>query len=216
VAIAPVNTWLNTGRPFAQGVALLVKYGEPSDSLLFTLECGENVVSRQKLEAALLAIRERELQEAIAALPVARSHRETPAELDVVDNAQGLTMPLERYPAHLQLVHQDVVAMAKEETHLRSRLPRIATKEERYLVACRIMSLYRQAKAKWARLDHWRDHGKDLAEVTTAEVSGAALQRTLQNLLSYRSRGGTRKPTPERIAQLDAEIAAVKKKLDAL
>jgi len=216
VAIALVNTWLNTGRPFAEGVALVVKYGHPSESLLFTLQCGENVVSRRKLEAALLAIQERELEEARATMPPARSHKETRIVLDVVDNAQGLTMPLERYPLHLQLVHQDVVAMAKEETHLRSRLPRIARKDERYLAAVRIMDLYHSAKAKWARLDHWRDHLTDLMEVTEKEMNGAQLQRRLTNLQTYRGRGGNRRPSLERIAEIDAEIATIKKKLDAL
>ncbi len=212
MAIAAVSTWLAAGEPFAPGVALLKELGCADSALLYVLSLGETSLAKVKLRKALLAIQEPLLQAEIARQapqlqPVAVAVRQDrdlePAATPAVDLSP-----------EMELVRKSILQNYREEQHLRGRLRHMPDRSARYDAARRILELYLDTKAKWARIDHWTMTGVDLAAPRTEQLSTAEELRRIGTLRTYLSKAkkGKRVYPEEKLRAFQDELAALETK----
>lgn len=151
-----INTWLNSGCNYQEGVGLYDQYGD-NNFLKLIFKNGETPVNRQKLNEQLAALRDA----APRPQPVA-SPSDTPAPI-IKTVPQPVTQPVEKpaeLPALLQVTHQRDQNYAE----IRALHPYLKIKQEGdelRQIALRIVRLGKKNAELWERYNYMTETGID-------------------------------------------------------
>jgi hypothetical protein len=223
-----IHAWLKGPRNYAEGIALLKSTGEADETDLWFLELGETSLSREQLVNALSELHAREVRtaqltpESAGKVHVTKAERvdaASPRERDVTtDGYAGL---ITRMPDHVKALHEQVKEWAREMHFLRHppRMEALNSDEERLRDGLRVIELDACIVQAYARLDAWRDTGRDPGEAAPAtSKNGAQLMQELKNIQSYlsRHRKGKRLASPAKVAQWEKQEKDIKALIDAL
>jgi hypothetical protein len=225
--ISVIHNWLVTRGPFDVGVALLKKYGDPTDAELLLFGMRESPFSREKLVAALRTVND------AAHAPTIVKRRSSPRdgqlitsrEADIEENAfnRSLTDPKDQVqeellPADLRPLRRQLTEQWREYTFLRGTMVNLPAGMELRSTAGKVIHLRAQIRKGWRIIEHWRQTGhvvKVSEEVKPNDpVSLMKRKNALEVWLSQR-RTGARKGTAEAIAAKQKELSEVKALLNA-
>lgn len=214
-----IHLWLNGPRSFHEGVALLRNLGEPDEELLFLLSLGETSVSRDALVNELKKLNRRSVRHTSAV-----RERVLPSYQPPRPQSNGRTTHSDGYeaqalPQQLVALRDELKAHLKEMDYLRHRLEGLPSDNDRLRDALRIVELDDAVVSAYARLDAWRDTGRDPGDTPPpTPLTGVQLQRELHNIISYLSRAnsGKRTATPAKLEQWKARKAELEKLIHAL
>lgn len=220
-----IHAWLQGRQVYADGLALLKRFGTPDDATLFLLELGETSVSRAQLTSAL-----RDLHEEAVARNIALQERNaTPPPVlrsDIIaERAQLARDPRndgyegQQLPTALQALRDQVKTDLREMSYLKSRLELLPSDDDRLRDALRIVALDEDITSAYARLDAWKATGRDPGEKEPPPpMNGIELVTRLRNIKSYlsRARSGKRKVSPAQLKGYEDEEKELTKLIDAL
>lgn len=229
-----INAWLKGPGTYLAGLQLLEQVAAQhpeaiDDTDLWFLRLGETSLSREQLHAALLkqhaaivraaqVIPERPMPQPVLKAQVS-AHQQQQGR-DVTSDGYG-AMASELPPA-LRALRDQVREWALEMNFLRrpERMESLPTDAERLRDAMRIVELDQMIVSAYARLDAWRDTGRDPGETGPAtaktELNGVQLVKELKNIESYLSRAQKRGSSPAKVKQWQERRDKLKALIDAV
>lgn len=222
MAISDIQAWLKVQEPYQVGLALLQEHGSPDEATLFILELGETSVSRARLVQQLREVLGGAVQQEQQRPVVVREHvtkaqvaaeRATMARGPGSDGYEDADLP-----EPLQALRAQVKDWYKEMAYLHSRLDLLPSDQDRLRSALRIDELDGWIVSAYARLDTWKETGRDPGEAPKPSVkSGADLRKELGNLRSWLSKvkHGRLNASEEKVRQRNERLAEVERLLEA-
>lgn len=224
-----INAWLKSQRNYQQGLDLVRAIDGVDETDLWLLELGETSVSRASMAGILEAaharlVRERLVQpEAASPLPVLKAEAASASKAPQRDvSNDGYTQLVATMPPDLVQLRDDVREWAREMNYLRypERMEKLASDEERLRDALRVVELDGLITAAYARLDAWRDTGRDPGAAAPAATPKniKRLLQDLKNIESYlsRHRSNKRPASAEKVAEWEKQKEQLKGMVDAL
>lgn len=228
MAISHIQSWLASRGPFAIGVDLLKKHGEPTEAELLLFGMKESPFSREKLEAALRAVND------AAAAPHIVKRRTSPRdgqlitsrEADIHENAfnRSLADPKdqvheEQLPADLRPLRRQLTELWREYAFLRGTLVNLPAGMDLRSTAGKVIHLRAQMRKGWRIIEHWRQTGHVVnvsEEVKPNDpVSLMKRRKAIEVWLSQRNPNAPkpRFSSPEAIAAKRKELEEIKQLL---
>lgn len=222
-----IHAWLQGPRNYAEGLALVKQLGQLDETDIWFLELGETSVSRAQVVQALEEAHARTVRATVATPEVPGKPLVTKA--DVVAAGKGMARDVSsdgyaalvtRMPPEIKAKHDQVREWAREMNYLRypERMEKLSTDDERLRDALRVIELDQLIVSAYARIDAWRNTGRDPGEAAEQTRSQTQLWRELTNIRTYlsRHRSGKRPASPAKLAQLEKQEKELQALIDAV
>jgi uncharacterized small protein (DUF1192 family) len=225
-----INAWLNSERNYQQGVALYERYGSSATQKRLLRKGGE---TKKNLDILVY-----ELGKLNASTVIIQPVRPIAKPLVVKEKKPPAILPRTNIPEgkrpntpEADQVKQMAIDKLKVQSNLQSTLHLLDTKEKRQDAADQIISLDKEIRDLYERLDHFNKHGvlppeKKTPELPVKDVSTMSVDElyrrrgTLQTYISrYKIKAGkaaTEKAQKKNIDLLDRyskELDAINKRL---
>lgn len=222
-----IHAWLQGAGNYAEGLALLRTLPDVDQTDLWFLELGETSLSRQQLRDALSAAHASAVRSSQVVRESAGKSLVTKADVQQENSATQRDVTSDGYahvrqmPPALRALHDKVREWSRERDYLRfpERMEKLPSDADRLRDALRVIELDELVVRAYARLDTWRDTGRDPGEAAAPQTkNGAQLEQELQNIKTYlsRHRSGKRPSSPAKVAQWEKQAKDIQALIDAL